>query len=81
MFFRNIEELTKKIQFIEMECDRILYKISKQNLEIKEFDDIWNNNGYSKKFIEKNQYVLQDEKRLHFALNVIFNIMKFHKTF
>jgi hypothetical protein len=64
-----------------MECDRILYKISKQNLEIKEFDEIWNNNGYTKKFIEKNQYVLQDEKRLHFALNVIFNLMKFNKTF
>ena len=64
--------MKKKIQFVEMECDRILYKISKQNLEIKEFDDIWNNNGYIKKFTEKNQYVMQDEKRLHFGLNVIF---------
>ena len=46
--------MKKKIQFVEMECDRILYKISKQNLEIKEFDDIWNNNGYIKKFTEKD---------------------------
>lgn len=62
--------MTKKIQIIEIECDRILYKISKLNLEIKEFDDTWNNNGFAKKFTEKNQYVLQDEKRLHAGLHV-----------
>ena len=64
--------MKKRDHILDMECDRALYKISKTNLEIKVFDDTWNNSGFAKKFSEKNQFAIQTEKKLHLTLNVKF---------
>jgi hypothetical protein len=69
-FGQYVEQMVKRDELIDMECDRMLYKISKVNLEIKEFDETWNSGGFLKRYTHKNQFARSQEKKLHVVLYV-----------